>query len=457
MADLAPRRIVILGAAGRDFHNFNTVFRDDTRTRVVAFTAAQIPGIAGRRYPPSLAGPRYPEGIPIFEEGELDALIPREGIEAAVFAYSDVPHEQVMHIASRVLAAGADFEILGPDRTMLRADVPVVAVCAVRTGCGKSQLSRWIGRRLRDHGLRVAVLRHPMPYGDLAQQSVQRFASRADLDAANCTIEEREEYEPHLEAGHVVYAGVDYAAILERAQSEADIVIWDGGNNDFPFLRPDLLIAVADALRPGHATAYHPGETVLRMADAVVINKVDSATAAQREQVAGEIRHANPRARLLYAASPVTVAPEDEAMIRGRRVLVVEDGPTVTHGGMASGAGLVAARSLGATPVDPRDVAVGALRDLYRQYPHLGPVLGYGEAQRRDLFATIEAAQPEAILAATPIDLEALMAPGLPVVRARYEFAEPGPDLVAPDAPTLTATIDEFAEWVSGGRTPAPK
>jgi len=451
--------VIILGAAGRDFHNFNVVYRDDPATRVVAFTAAQIPGISGRRYPPALAGPRYPEGIPITDEDDLEALIRRERVDAAVFAYSDVPHEHVMHVASRALAAGANFELLGPRQTMLPATVPVVAVCAVRTGCGKSQIARWIGQRLRDHGLRVAVLRHPMPYGDLERQAVQRFATYADMDAADCTIEEREEYEPHIEAGHVVYAGVDYAAILDRAQAEADVVIWDGGNNDVPFLRPDLLVVVADALRPGQATAYHPGETVLRLADVVVVNKVDAASEAQRGQVADEVRGANPDATLLFAASPVTVAPEDEAAVRGRRVLVVEDGPTVTHGGMPSGAGLVAAEALGATPVDPRKYAVGAIRKLFAQYPHLGPVLpavGYGEAQRSDLRATIEAAAPDAILAATPIDLGALLELGLPVVRARYAFAEPGPEIVPPGAPTLTATIEAFAQTLAAGRAPEP-
>jgi len=323
---------VILGAAGRDFHNFNVVYRDDPSTRVVAFTAAQIPGIAHRRYPPSLAGSLYPDGIPIEDESGLEAICEREHVDRVVFAYSDVTHETVMHLASRALAAGADFTLLGPERTMLRADVPVIAISAVRTGCGKSQVARWLGRRLRERGLRVGVIRHPMPYGDLEKQRVQRFATRADLDAAECTTEEREEYEPHIASGAVVFAGVDYELVLQEAEKAADVIVWDGGNNDFPFVRPNLHIVVMDALRPGQATLYHPGEAVLRMADVVVVNKVDAASAHDVAVVEEEARRVNPRATLVRAASPVRL--DDAAAVAGRRAIVVEDGPTITHGGM---------------------------------------------------------------------------------------------------------------------------
>ncbi|MBI2199357.1 MAG: GTPase, partial [Candidatus Rokubacteria bacterium] len=336
-----PARIVILGAGGRDFHNFNVLYRDASAATVVAFTAAQIPGLEGRRYPPALAGPRYPDGIPIEAEANLEALCRRERVTHVVFAYSDVTHAGVMHLASRALAAGADVILPGPDSTMLPCSVPVIAISAIRTGCGKSQTARWLGRRLRELGLRVAVLRHPMAYGDLERQRAQRFATRADLDASGCTVEEREEYEPHLAAGNVVFAGVDYAVIVALAQREADVIVWDGGNNDFPFVRPDLHIVMADALRPGQAAAYHPGEAVLRMADVVVVNKVDAASAADVEGVVDEVRAVNPRAPVVRAASPVRL--DDPERVRGRRVLVVEDGPTITHGGMPYGAGFVAA------------------------------------------------------------------------------------------------------------------
>jgi predicted GTPase len=382
----AVERLVILGAAGRDFHNFNVVYRDDPRVVVVAFTAAQIPGIAGRRYPPALAGPRYPDGIPIEDERALETLCRRERVTQVVFAYSDVSHGTVMHLASRALAAGADFTLLGPDRTMLDAGVPVIAVSAVRTGCGKSQVARWLGGRLRAAGHRVAVLRHPMPYGQLERQRVQRFASRADLDAAGCTAEEREEYEPHLAAGNVVFAGVDYAAVASAATAEADVVVWDGGNNDFPFLRPDLHIVIADALRPGQATGYHPGEAVLRMADVVVVNKVDAARASDVEAVVDEARAVNPRATIVRAASPVTLSDPDA--VRGRRAIVVEDGPTITHGGMAYGAGYVAAVAAGAVIVDPRPSADARVRSAFDTYPHIGrvlPALGYDAEQLEGL------------------------------------------------------------------------
>jgi predicted GTPase len=422
-----PRqRIVIAGAAGRDFHNFNVVYRDDPAAEVVAFTAAQIPGIGGRHYPPALAGSFYPNGIPIVDESELERLCDRESIDAVVFAYSDVTHADVMHLASRALAAGADFALLGPLRTMLAARRPVIAVSALRTGCGKSQIARWLGTRLRGCGLRVAVLRHPMPYGDLLQERVQRFATREDLSAARCTIEEREEYEPHIAAGNLVFAGVDYAAILAAAEREADVIVWDGGNNDFPFLRPDLHIAVADALRPDQVATHHPGETVARMADVIVINKVDSAPAEAVEHLHAALRQVNRRATIVRAASPVRL--DGAVPIAGRRVLVVEDGPTITHGGMAYGAGHVAATAAGAGQiVDPRRYAAPEIAAAYARYPHIGPVLpalGYGPAQLAALQATINAAACDVVVAATPIDLAALIALDKPVVRARYEFAE---------------------------------
>jgi predicted GTPase len=343
------RRVVILGAAGRDFHNFNVVYRDNPRFEVVAFTAAQIPDIAGRRYPAALAGARYPDGIPIVQEAELEGVCRSLGVDHVVFAYSDVPHAYVMHLASRALAAGADFVLLGPQRTMLPARVPVIAVSAVRTGCGKSQTARWISHRLRARGLRIAVIRHPMPYGDLEAQAVQRFANRSDLVEGRCTIEEREEYEPHIAAGNVVYAGVDYARVVAAAQEEADVIVWDGGNNDFPFVRPGLHIVLVDPLRPGHETDHHPGETVLRMADVVVIAKTDAAAAADIQRVADTARRINPHAPIVRTASPIRL--DDPEAVRGKRVLVVEDGPSTTHGGMAYGAGYVAAIVAGAASI----------------------------------------------------------------------------------------------------------
>ena len=418
-------RIVILGAAGRDFHNFNVVFRDDPAFEVVAFTAAQIPGIAGRRYPASLAGARYPEGIPIVAEAELETLVRDRRANVVVFAYSDVTHLQVMHLASRALAAGADFMLLGPHRTMLQARVPVIAVSAVRTGCGKSQTARYLSRKLRGLGLRVAVIRHPMPYGDLERERVQRFATRADLDGARCTIEEREEYEPHLAAGNIVYAGVDYSAVVERAQSESDLILWDGGNNDFPFVRPDLHVVLVDALRPGDESAYHPGEAVLRMADVVLVSKTDAAAAVDVHRVMQNARALNFRATIVCGASPVAL--EDADAVRGRRVLAVEDGPTVTHGGMPYGAAFVAATRAGATVVDPRPWAAPEIADVYARYPHLGPVLpatGYSPRQIEALRETIERASVDAVVAGTPADLATLLSISKPVVRARYEYAE---------------------------------
>ena len=446
MAIRGATRVVILGAAGRDFHNFNMVYRDDPTVTVVAFTATQIPGIAGRRYPASLAGPRYPDGIAIEDESELEALCRRERVSQVVFAYSDVPHATVMHAGSRALACGADFVLLGPDRTMLTARVPVIAISAIRTGCGKSQVARWLGGWLRERGYRVAVLRHPMPYGDLERQRVQRFASRADLDAAQCTAEEREEYEPHLAVGNVVFAGVDYRAITDRAERESDIIVWDGGNNDFPFLRPDLHIALADALRPGQGTGYHPGETVLRMADIVVVNKVDVAAAADVQAVVDEAHAVNPAAAIVRAASPVRL--DDPAAVRGRRVIVVEDGPTITHGGMSHGAGYVAAVAGGATIVDPRVSADPAMRAVFAQYPHIGkvvPAIGYDAGQLAALRATLNRAEADVVVSATPLDLTALVALDKPVVRARYEFADAG-------NPTLGALVDRFLARGGGRR-----
>jgi predicted GTPase len=437
---MTDERVLILGAAGRDFHNFNVVFRDDPAVTVVAFTAAQIPGIAGRRYPPALAGPRYPSGIPIEDESELETLCRRERVTRVVFAYSDVSHAHVMQLASRALAAGCDFVLLGPERTMLRAAVPVVAVSAVRTGCGKSPIARWLGARIRARGLRVAVLRHPMPYADLERQRAQRFAKLEDLDAAACTIEEREEYEPHLAAGNLVFAGVDYARIVAQAALEADVIVWDGGNNDFPFLWPDLHLVVIDALRPEDARGYHPGEAVLRTADVIVVNKVDAATGGQVERAIAVARSVNTRARLVQAASPVRL--DDPAAVRGRRVLVVEDGPTITHGQMPHGAGFVAATANGAMVVDPRPAAAPELAAVFAQYPHIGPVVpavGYSRPQLDALRATIAKVDADLVVTATPVDLAHLIAIDKPVIRARYEFAETA-------APGLGGCIDD---WLS--------
>jgi len=419
-------RIVIMGAAGRDFHNFNVVYRDDPAAEVVAFTAAQIPGIAGRRYPAALAGPLYPEGIAIVAEAELETLIRTHEVEQIVFAYSDLTHTAVMHLASRALAAGADFLMLGPQRTMIAAGKPVIAVSAVRTGCGKSPVSRWISRELRNRGLSAGVVRHPMPYGDLARQSVQRFATRADLDLAECTIEEREEYEPHLAAGNIVYAGVDYVSIIERAGRESDLILWDGGNNDFPFVRPDLHIVLVDPLRPGHETAYHPGETVLRMADIVLVAKADAAEPTALQELIASVRRVNSAAVILRGSMPVRL--DDATAVAGLRVLVVEDGPTITHGGMPHGAGYVAAMQAGAAAlVDARASATPEIAAVYARYPHIGPVLpamGYSPTQLEALRQTINNARADVVVAATPIDLAALIALDKPVVRARYEFAD---------------------------------
>jgi len=434
---MTARRVVIMGAAGRDFHDFNVVYRGDVETRVVAFTATQIPGIAGRRYPAALAGPGYPEGIPIVPEAELERLLREEAVDEVVFAYSDVPHETVMHAASRTLAGGADFRLLGPRATMLTSRRPVIAVCAVRTGAGKSQTTRRVAALVHQAGLTPVVVRHPMPYGDLAAQAVQRFATRDDLVRHHTTIEEREEYEPHLEAGTIVYAGVDYGAILEQAEREADVVLWDGGNNDFPFYRPDLAIVVLDPLRPGHELTHHPGETNLRMADAIVINKIDSADPADLDAVRATIAAVNPNALVLEARSALRL---DGGDIAGRSVVVVEDGPTLTHGGMTFGAGVVAARRFGAAKlVDPRPYAVGSIAAVLARYPALEslvPAMGYGEEQVAELQATLNAVPADLVLVATPIDLGALLHLDKPAVRVRYDLEEvrgvPLAEVIAP-------------------------
>jgi predicted GTPase len=419
------RRVIILGAAGRDFHNFNLVFRDNRDYHVAAFTATQIPGIADRVYPAELAGSLYPEGIPILPEEGLEKLVREKKVEVVVFSYSDISHQKVMHLASRAVAAGADFWLLGSAHTQLEAKVPVVSVCAVRTGCGKSPTSRRVSRELRRLGWHLVVIRHPMPYGNLAAQRVQRFASLEDLDKHECTIEEREEYEPHIQAGSVVYAGADYAEILRQAEREADLVLWDGGNNDTPFIRSDLEIVVADPHRPGHELTYFPGEVNLRRAHVVIINKVDTAAAAAVEVVRNNVRQHNPKATIVEAASRPSVPTPEE--ICGKRVLVVEDGPTLTHGEMAYGAGVVSAQQHGARElIDPRPYAVGSIRKAFDEFPHLRgllPAMGYGDAQHAELQETINATPCDLVLVATPVDL--------------YEIEERG-------QPNLTSILEEF-------------
>ncbi len=430
------RRVLIMGAAGRDFHNFNVVYRDDERYEVVAFTATQIPFIEDRTYPASLAGARYPEGIPIHDEEELTTLIRELRVDDVVFAYSDVSHEHVMHKASEALAAGANFVLLGPNETMLEASVPVVAVCAVRTGSGKSQTTRAVARTLREAGKRVVAVRHPMPYGDLEAQRVQRFAELEDLDRYGTTIEEREEYEPHITAGTVIYAGVDYGEILQRAQAECDVLIWDGGNNDLPFYRPTVHVVVADPLRAGHETRYHPGEANLRMADVIVVNKMDSASIEQVNALLETIREVNPRATVVRANSRVTV--DDPSAIAGKRVLVVEDGPTLTHGEMKFGAGVVAARAHGASEiVDPRPWAIGTIEETFRRYD-VGPVLpamGYAEVQLEEMAKIIDAVDADVVVVGTPIDLRRVIDIRKPAVRVRYELE------VLPDSPSLAEVL----------------
>ncbi len=425
---MKARKVLILGAAGRDFHNFNVLFRDDPSSLVVAFTATQIPDIAGRRYPPALAGRLYPDGIPILPEEGFEQVIREQGVDEVIFAYSDVSHVHVMHLASRAVATGAGFRLLGAAETMLRSGIPVVSVCAVRTGAGKSQTTRRVASVLRKRGERVVVVRHPMPYGDLVRQRVQRFASYEDLERQHCTIEEREEYEPHLKEGTVVYAGVDYGAILTEAEREAGVLLWDGGNNDLPFYHPDLEIVVVDPHRPGHEVSYFPGEANLRRAHVVVINKVSTAPADGLETVRRNVAAVNPRAVVVEADSPITLS--DPEAVRGKRVLVIEDGPTLTHGEMSYGAGVVAAREHGAREVvDPRGHAVGTIADTFRKYPHTGPVLpamGYGAAQIRELEATVRATPCDLVIIGTPIDLRRLMEFDKPTVRVTYELAERG-------------------------------
>jgi predicted GTPase len=433
-----PIRTLIMGAAGRDFHNFNVFYRDNKEYVVVAFTATQIPNIDGRKYPAELASSLYPAGIPIFPESELVKLIKDLKVDQVVFAYSDVPHEVVMHKASTVLAAGADFRLMGTNSTQVKSVKPVVSICAVRTGSGKSQTTRRVSLILREMGFRVAAIRHPMPYGDLVKQKVQRFATYADLDKHECTIEEREEYEPHIDNGVIVYAGVDYEAILRQAEKEVDIVLWDGGNNDFSFYKSDLSIVVADPHRAGHEKSYHPGETNVRMADVFVINKVDTADPEKVITVRNNLHELNPKAVIIEGASPLFV--DDPDSIRGKRVLVIEDGPTLTHGEMAYGAGWVAAKRFGAAEiVDPRPFAVGTIHDTYVKYPNTGailPAMGYGDKMVKDLEDTINKANVDLVISATPIDLNRILKVNKPMQRVRYELQEIG-------QPTLTEILKE--------------
>ena len=426
MAGSVKTKVIIMGAAGRDFHDFNVFWRDNDLYEVVAFTATQIPDIEGRTYPPELSGPKYPDGIPIHAEEKLAQLIAEHGVELVAIAYSDLPHEVVMHKAALVNAAGADFIMLGHGKTMLESKKPVIAVCAVRTGCGKSQTSRAVTAILKSMGKKVAAVRHPMPYGDLSRQICQRFARLEDLDHHRCTIEEREEYEPHIAAGNVVFAGVDYAEILRQAEAEADVVLWDGGNNDMSFYKPDLYIVVADPHRAGHELRYYPGETNLRMADVIVINKVQTANPENVRRVEENARRANPRATIIKADSPVAVA--DPEAVRGKRVLVVEDGPTLTHGEMSYGAAHVAATKFGAAKIiDPRPFAVGSIKTIFEKYNHLTdvlPAMGYGSTQVSELEQTINAADCDLVLIGTPIDLGGLLKINKPTVRVTYELDE---------------------------------
>ena len=424
---MAPQRVVIVGAAGRDFHNFNVLYRGRPDYHVVAFTAAQIPNIAGRVYPPGLAGPGYPKGIPIVPESELKDLVRRESVDLVVLSYSDLPHVEVMHKASIALAAGASFMLAGPKATMLPSKKPVVAVCAVRTGAGKSPLTRFVSGYFRKHGKRVAIVRHPMPYGDLMAQAVQRFATMEDLDRAHCTIEEREEYEPHLRDGAVVFAGVDYEPILRRAEAEADIVLWDGGNNDISFYAPNLTFVVADPYRAGHELAYYPGEANFRLADVIVISKTDSAPPEGIKTIEENAARANPSAKVIRAGLRL-LAPDAERL-RGHRAVVVEDGPTVTHGGLGTGAGTLVAERHGAVIIDPRPFAAGSIAGVYRDYPHLQkilPAMGYGEAQVKDLEETIRRSNAEFVVDGSPVDLGRLVHVPQPILSVRYEYDDLG-------------------------------
>lgn len=434
---MAPQRVIIVGAAGRDFHNFNVLYRGRTDIHVVAFTAAQIPNIAGRVYPAGLAGPGYPSGIPIVPEGELADLVRRESVDLVMLAYSDLPNDEVMHKASIALAAGASFTLAGPRATELKSSKPLVSICAVRTGAGKSPLTKFISRFLRDHGKRIAVVRHPMPYGDLEAQAVQRFARMADLDQAHCTIEEREEYEPHLRDGAVVFAGVDYERILRRAEAEADIVLWDGGNNDLPFYVPDLQFVVADPHRPGHELGYYPGEANFRMADVIVISKTDSAPPEGVKTIEQNAARVNPTAKLLHGGLTL-LAPEAER-VRGHRAIVVEDGPTVTHGGLDSGAGTLIAQRHGALIIDPRPFAAGSIAGVYQQYPHLDrilPAMGYSDGQVRDLEETIRRSNAEFVVDGSPVDLARLVHVPQEIISVRYEYNDLGKQ--------VSAVLEEF-------------
>jgi predicted GTPase len=433
------KKVIIMGAAGRDFHNFNTYFRDNPDYRVVAFTATQIPDIEGRKYPAALAGKLYPKGIPIHAEAELDKLIAAHKVDDVHLAYSDLPHAYVMDKASQVLAAGANFVLLGPDDTMIKSRKPVVSVCAVRTGSGKSQTSRRVAEILQKKGRKVAAIRHPMPYGDLVKQKVQRFADYADLDKHECTIEEREEYEPHIDKGIIVYAGVDYGAILRQAEKEADVILWDGGNNDFPFYKSDLEIVVVDPHRAGHELSFYPGETNFRRAQVIVINKMDTATQEGIDLVLANIKKVNPKATVVRANSPTIV--KDGGRITGKRVLVIEDGPTLTHGGMKYGAGIVAARKYGAAEIiDPRPFAVGTIKKTFEKYNHLDnvlPAMGYGDKQTRELAKTIEAIDCDLVVSATPIDITRVIKVSKPILRVGYELEEIG-------SPTLKDLLRKF-------------
>ena len=422
---MAPNRVLIMGAAGRDFHNFNVFYRDNANYEVVGFTAAQIPDIHGRLYPPSLAGELYPKGLPIYGEADLREIIAKEQVDEVVFAYSDVSHEDIMHKASIAIAAGADFRLLGPKHSMLASRRPVIAVCAARTGSGKSQVTRYIAEFFAKLQRRVVVIRHPMPYGDLAAQKVQRYATLDDMDKHHCTIEEREEYEPHIERGNVLYAGVDYGCILEEAEQEAEIILWDGGNNDLPFYEPDLMITIVDPHRPGHELKYHPGEANVRLADVVIVNKVDTALRENIDTVIDNVRSVNPLAQIIECRSPITAT--DLSVLEDKRVLVVEDGPTLTHGGMSYGAGFLAAKAAGGNIVDPRNVAVGSIVDTYNKYPHMGPILpamGYSPKQCSELAATISKCDAEVVVIGTPIDLQRVIEISKPTVRVTYELAD---------------------------------
>jgi predicted GTPase len=442
MSNEKPRKVIIIGAAGRDFHNFNTFYRDNPLYKVVAFTAAQIPDIADRKYPASLAGSLYPDGIPIHPQDELESLIEKFGADECVFSYSDIPYSEVMRVGAKVNAAGADFTMMGHKNTAIKSKKPVIAVGAVRTGCGKSQTSRRIIEILMKKGLKVIAVRHPMPYGDLVAQKVQRFASVGDLAKHKCTIEEMEEYEPHVVRGNVIYAGVDYEAILQAAENDpdgCDVIVWDGGNNDFPFYQPDLMVAVTDPHRPGHELSYYPGEVTLRMADVVVINKIDSADFDNIQTVRRNIEKVNPKATVIDAASTLSVT--DPGLIKGKRVLVIEDGPTLTHGEMKIGAGIVAAHRFGAAEiVDPRQFAVGKLAETYRIYPNIGrllPAMGYGEQQMKDLSATIDRTDCDSVVIATPIDLQRVISIKKPCTRVMYDLQEIG-------RPDMEDVLDDF-------------